>query len=232
MNVVTLLVPVAVLLGGIAPMVWAPAKYEVRYAYIGYTGLAESDECGIKANAQGYDSLVGSVSGIESDGRSDDDVVYVGQLTRVTKIDFCQTRGKRSADDDEQVWCLATLTGRATMVVEITVYGDEGRGAWIKAEPDSTRVATVTVEGDCNPMDMQELKQGYPSGESGGSPSGQGIAEPATPGFVVGGVPRLRVGSYPPEEGGWGLQVVRALPCKRVARSKAEAIRRAEGPCE
>ena len=223
----------AVVLAGAAATARAPAKYEVRLAYVGYTGLAESRDCDIKVNAQGYDSLIGAVSTIEPDGKSDDDVVYVGTFQRVTKIDYCQSRGRKSSQDDEQVWCLATLTGRAKMEVEITVYGEEGRGAWIKARPVAPKADSVAIAGDCNQKDMEEIRQGYPGGQSAGSPDGQAIAEPAEgPKFIVGEVPRLRVGDYPAEEGGWGLRVVRTLPCRALPTPQARATGLAAAACE
>lgn len=211
-----LLVPLAaLLLAAVAARSPAPITraYEVKLGFIGYTGLATSLDCDAKANQRGYDSLVGTVKGIEIPEEPDEDVVYTGTLKRSTNIDYCQTRGRRSPTDDEVVWCVATLTGSAAMEVEIKVYGDEGRGAWLTAKP---RVGPVDskVQGTCEPADMVEIQRDYPSGESAGSPDGQAIMETDTTQFVLNRVRRLRVGYFPPDpvQGGWGLRVVRAVP--------------------
>jgi hypothetical protein len=65
--------------------------YEVELSFVGYTGLVEgAPNCTV--NQQGYDRLVGTVSGLETP-TPDEDVVYVGTLLRVTAIDFCESKG-------------------------------------------------------------------------------------------------------------------------------------------
>ena len=189
------------------------ARYEVRLAYRGYTGLAGSRNCDIKVDTAGFDSLSGIVWGVEQRADPDDDVVYTGTLKRTTRIDYCQTRGRRSATDDEQVWCVATLTGAAVMDVEITVYGDPGEGAYLKARPTAAPPDSVVVKGTCTPAGMDSIRRDYPSGESGGSPDGQPINEIAPPKFVINGAAALRVAYFPPDsvQGGWGLRVVRPV---------------------
>src|SRR5688572_32912132 len=44
-------------------------KYDVQLAFTGYTGLAESQDCRALVDLQGYDSLAGTVTGIESQGQ-------------------------------------------------------------------------------------------------------------------------------------------------------------------
>lgn len=184
-------------------------KYDIQLAYTGYTGLAESQDCRAMVDLQGYDSLAGTVTGIESPGPSDEEVVYRGTLTRRTSMDYCLAIG-----GDQPKWCVARLTGAARMNVELTVYGEADRGAWLKAMPGTNPLDSVTVRGNCAPADMDTIRVDYPSGESGGTPDGQPIAEVNPPRFFVGGIPRLRIGYFPPDsvEGGWGLRVVRATP--------------------
>lgn len=185
--------------------------YDIQIAFTGYTGLAESEDCVAIASQQGYDSLVGTVVGVESTGRSDEDVVYTGRLRRVVNLDYCLTTG-----GDQAKWCVVSLTGAARTQVELTVYGEADRGAWLKAQPDSLRPRpdSVRVSGTCPQAEKNTIQADFPSGESGGSPDGQPIAETNPPRFFVNGIPRLRVGHFPPDpaEGGWGLRVVRASP--------------------
>lgn len=182
-------------------------KYEVRLAFTGYSGLAESEDCRALVDLQGYDSLVGVVAGIEG-GDPGDGVMYTGRLRRVTKVDYCLARG-----GDEAKWCVVRLTGAARMLVQLEVHGEEGRGAWLKADPDTVPAESVRAEGDCEPADTDVIRAEYPGGTTGGSPDGQPIAEPDPALLFVNGVPRLRPGYLPADEeqGGWGLRVVREV---------------------
>jgi hypothetical protein len=205
---------------GIAPAPAAAEAYEIELTYTGYTGEIEgAPNC--RVNPRGYDKMVGTVSDSGA-AEAGEDVVYTGVLTRTTAIDFCQSKGKRSPDDDERVWCTETLTGTATMVVELTVYAEAGRGAYVKAEAGK-RPGTVSVTGDCEAATAAEIRNAYPRGDDGGgaSPNGQPIddgkavdANGRRIGFVAGGVARLRPGRYPPDspKGGWTLRVIRELP--------------------
>ena len=186
-------------------------RYDVQLAYTGYTGLAEAAPCDVKVNALGYDSLVGSVEGIEPARATDEDVLYTGTVKRMTAIDYCQSRPKSSAPD-ELIWCVATLSGSAAMDIEITVHGDAGAGAYLKARPVIRPQQSHTVAGTCTTADMNEIRQDYPGGGSGGSPDGQPIASNAA--FVLNGIPRLRMGYFPPKrpETAWGLRVTRMVP--------------------
>ena len=110
-----------------------PAAYEVELRFTGYSGLATSPDCDARTNPRGYDVLTGIVRGIERSSEPDEDMEYSGTLKRTTAMDYCDV--KPAPTEDEVAWCTATLTGSAVMEVEITVYGEAGRGAWVKAKP-------------------------------------------------------------------------------------------------
>src|SRR5687768_17650721 len=80
-------------------------KYDVQLAFTGYTGLAESQDCRALVDLQGYDSLAGTVTGIESQGAADEEVVYRGAVTRRTRVDYCVAVG-----GDQARWGVAELT--------------------------------------------------------------------------------------------------------------------------
>jgi len=211
----------SVLLGGLLLAQWAamrlappvPRSYDVQLAYTGYTGLAASKDCDAMTNPRGYDSLVGTLKGIENPAEPDEDVVYTGTLKRTTRIDYCLTRPKSQATPDELVWCVDTLTAAATMAVELTVYGEDGNGAWLKATPIG-KADSANVRGTCDAAETNEILQDYPSGESAGSPDGQPIAEPAALKMLLQGIRRLRLGYFPPDppRTAWGLRVTRVIP--------------------
>jgi hypothetical protein len=107
----------------------------------------------------------------------------------------------------------AKLTGSATMKVEITVYGEADRGAWVRADPDAGTV-TKNVAGDCDAPEMAAIQNGYPGGDGGGSPNGQPISDAGSSvKFFAANQARLRVGNYPPESNltGWALKVIRKI---------------------
>lgn len=105
------------------------------------------------------------------------DPVFRGLLRRATDIDYCLLKGP----DGQEKWCIASLDGEAWMNVELTVYAEAGRGAWLKATPEPGTLKRLNVSGDCESADVAEIRQDYPSGSSGGSPSGQPIAEGGGP---------------------------------------------------
>ncbi len=185
--------------------------YEVRLAFVGYTGLAESSDCQAIVDTLGYDSLTGTLTGIENPAEPDEDVVYTGTVRRVTRIDYCETRPNPTPD--QLAWCKAKLTGAASMAVELTVYGEDGNGAWLKAKP-ARALDSVKVQGNCLQTDMDSIKADYPEGDTAGSPDGQPIAEPGTLKFELQGVRRLRLGYFPPDRPrtAWGLRVTRVTP--------------------
>ncbi len=186
------------------------AEYEVELRFTGYSGLAKSKDCDALANPAGYDVLTGTLRGDETP-QPDEDVVYTGTLKRSTAMDYCEARPAPTVD--QLAWCIATLTGSAVMDVEITVYGEADRGAWVKANP-GIGPAQGAVRGSCTPADMLQIQQDYPSGESGGSPDGQPIEDGrSTIKFVVGSLGRLRVGNYPavPPTSIWTLRVIKKI---------------------
>ena len=210
--------PVLALLGA-AAVRSAPAGYEVELRMAGYTGLLTSAECDALtevSDSVGYDVLTGVVRGDET-GERGEDMTYTGRLKRRTRIDHCLTRP--APTEDQRGYCLAKFAGAATMQVEITVYGEAGRGAWVKAEPVGPADSAKMV-GDCVPSEMEELRLDYPSGESAGSPSGQPIEESDNARarerwFFVNGVAGLRAGiTFPtkPPETAWSLKVLRKVP--------------------
>jgi hypothetical protein len=114
------------------------------------------------------------------------------------------------------VQCLAHLTGSARMNVELEVYGEEGRGAWVKADSAPGSPAAVeTVTGNCTAADQAVMAEEYPDGASAGSPSGQPIAENDINPMFKNGKARLPAGgnfSPKPPETLWGLKVIRKVP--------------------
>jgi hypothetical protein len=195
-------------------------SYEVELTFVGYTGLIQgAPNCTVNQN--GYDRLVGTVSGDETPA-TDEDVDYVGTLLRVTAIDFCETKGRKGPGDDERAWCTVTLSGYAVTDVELTVYGEADRGAWLKASP-ATGPVSRNVHGGCDAQETNQIRSDYPgsSDGGGGSPNGQPIDDvkatdpqgrPVT--FFVNGLARLRPGTYPSNapQGGWTLRVIRKVP--------------------
>jgi hypothetical protein len=186
--------------------------YAVELNFTGYTGLVEGyPYCAV--NPRGTDTLEGLVSGREAGG--DKNAVYTGTMVRLTSVDICETRGKRGPDDDERVWCAATLTGTSVMKAEITVYGESGRGAWIKARHDGGP-STSSVTGACHGPDQLEWERAYPGADDGGGagPTGQPVDDPQSRLFGAGGA-RLVVGRFPPERpqksGDWVLNVVNKI---------------------
>jgi len=217
MRSLKLILPVGCLLVVAAVRVTGGLRsYDVQLGMMGYTGESGGggEDCEARVNKQGYDSLIGTVKGVEPDSKSDEEALYQGVLRRVTRIDYCQTKPKAPGHPDELVWCVARLTGEAQMTVEIRVDGEEGRGAYVHSKPVSGSVKGLKVEGDCAPADQDQIRKDYPSGESGGAPDGQAIPESDPPKFFVAGIARLRVGYFPTEKDhpSWSLRVVRAVP--------------------
>lgn len=205
-----------------SPVSGQTAEYEVAFVFIGYTGLVDGyPNCAVKT--AGTDSLIGIVRGVETSD-PDDDVEYTGTLTRATAMDICETKGANRPDDvdDEQVWCVASLSGTSRMNVKLTVYGQADRGAYLKATADTSR-STSQVTGNCAQSKMATYRAEYPrrKGGGGGEPDGQAITDEfGTVKFIVGGLGRLRVGRYPPDpsqamvgspNSGWALQVLRKI---------------------
>ena len=188
------------------------AEYQVELTFTGYVGLVEGfPNC--KVNPNGTDRLTGTLIGFEPPAQ-DEDVEYAGNLKRDTAIDFCETRGKSRPGDDERVWCVISLTGATTTRVNLTVYGEADRGAFLKAVPAGATTKSAT--GTCDPQETSAALNDYPASSDGGaaSPNGQPIEDAfSPPKFYVAGLARLRVGTYlaDPKEGGWVLRVLRKI---------------------
>ena len=196
--------------------------YEVEFRFVGVLSILSPPdtlrECpGI--NLKGTDVMTGLVAGNEGIP-SGEDVTYTGTLVRLTSLDFCETKGKKGPQDDERVWCKATLVGTSTMKVNLEVYGESGRGAWLKAHHDGGPFSR-SVAGACDRADQitwekeypkdDALKAGDPLDEGGGaSPNGQPIDDPASKLFA-GGRARLVVGTFPTQQDAWSLTVIRKL---------------------
>lgn len=191
----------------------APAAYEVELRMKGYGGLISTAWCDAHADTNGYDVLTGVVRGVETEEEGDD-VTYRGTLIRKTTMDYCLVRP--APTEDQVAHCIAHLGGSARMNVEIEVYGEEGRGAWVKADSAPGSPAAVdTVSGQCTAADQAIMAEEYPGGESAGSPSGQPIAENDSNPMFKNGKARLPAGrSFPPRppETLWGLKVIRKVP--------------------
>jgi hypothetical protein len=193
------------------------AIYDVELTFTGYVGLV-SGAPNCRVRTQGYDRLIGTVSGLETSG-DDDDVIYSGILRRDTDIDFCETR--KSPTVDQRGWCVVSLKGSAVTEVELTVAFDSLAGAYMKAKPSPGPVSR-SVNGDCDAQETNDARDGYPTSSDGGaaSPNGQQLDDikgvdpnnqPQT--LSANGVARLRVGTYPPTQpGGWTLRVIRKVP--------------------
>jgi hypothetical protein len=205
----------------VPPAVTNLSTYEIEVSYKGFLGIDDTPECVV--NRQGYDRLTGLVTGAEMAASSDADMVYYGTLRRDTSIDFCETRGKKSPDDAERVWCAVSLAGYGVMQVELTVHRDEETGGYLKATAPAGGPMMRGVSGHCDPPEQNIILSNYQTANDGGaaSPNGQPIddARAVDAGgrritFVAGGAPRLRVGTYPPigPQDGWTLRVIRKIP--------------------
>lgn len=186
-----------------------PARYLVEFMYIGYSGLLDGYPA-CKVNPQGFDHMIGVLAGIEVN-TDDEDITYTGVMHRYTEIDFCDV--KPAPTEDQTKFCAADLHGEATMKVELEVYGEEGRGAWLKVEPTRGKMWR-TVGGDCTGETNHDIEAEYPNSShaGGGSPGGQPILEKSVQ-FFNGGVARLRVGHYPAQkpESVWSMRVIARL---------------------
>jgi hypothetical protein len=187
------------------------AEYQVELIFTGYVGLLDGyPQC--QVDTAGTDRMVGNLVGYEPP-TPDEDVEYTGTLHRVTKIDFCET--KRAPTVDQRAWCAVTLTGSTNMRVNLTVYGEADRGAWLKAVVD-TGLTTKGVQGNCDAQETSDALNGFPTASDGGagSPNGQPIQDIfAPPKFFVNGLARLRVGDYlaDPNQDGWTLHVLKKI---------------------
>lgn len=186
------------------------AIYEIALEFIGISGhhVRTAADCQVPVNPLGYDNLVGTVIGIESPAQ-DEDVVYTGTLRRLTAMDFCDLRGPA----DQNIDCRVSLNGWTAMDVEITVYGEDGRGAYVKAVPVAGS-QHAQVAGDCDPRERNQVRSDYLTiGDGGGSPNGQPIDDPQSLLFAS-SLARLTVGTFAPQPPTsiWTLRVIRRVP--------------------
>lgn len=186
------------------------ATYQIELEYIGISGhhVQTAADCQAPVNALGYDLLVGTVVGVE-DSAQDEEIVYRGTLRRSTAMDFCELRGPV----DQAVDCRVTLNGWTPMDVEITVYGEDGRGAFVKASP-TAGPKHARVSGDCDPRELNQVRSDYLTiGDGGASPNGQPIDDPQSLLFAS-SLARLKVGTFAPQPPTsiWTLRVLRRIP--------------------
>ncbi|MFN0179049.1 MAG: hypothetical protein ACKVZ0_09630 [Gemmatimonadales bacterium] len=186
------------------------ATYQVELEYIGISGhhVQTAADCQVPVNPNGFDLLVGTVVGIE-DPTQNEEVVYRGTLRRSTAMDFCDLRGPV----DQAVDCRVTLNGWTPMDVEITVYGEDGRGAYVKATP-TAGPKHAQVSGDCDRRELNQVRSDYLTiGDGGASPNGQPIDDPQSLLFAS-SLARLKVGTFAPQPPNsiWTLRVLRRIP--------------------
>jgi hypothetical protein len=187
-----------------------PARYLVEFHFVGYAGLLDGyPQC--KVNPNGRDLMFGVLSGTEPTEASED-AEYTGTLTRYTMMDFCDIKPRRGKPDEHD-WCEMWMAGASKMAVTLDVYGDDGRGAWLKAKGISGGV--FSLNGTCDTPVAQAIRADYPMGSSGGggSPSGQAIQDPRSRLYSQERA-RLRLGDWPvvdKDEGGWSMRVLARL---------------------
>jgi hypothetical protein len=166
--------------------------------------------------ASGTDVLVGTLTGYDSVGGRSAPKVYVGMLTRTTRINICGSRTNATTGTD--VVCSMNITGDGSPEVMLTIEpGREGYLQYISDRaPYATLLATLPrqlgqhvtqVTGTCDPAEMAQMQNEYDRGQTGGSPSGQPVEVKSLP-------PR----SYPftfspnPPVSIWTLKVFRRRP--------------------
>jgi hypothetical protein len=197
-------------LGPVAAVARYLATYQIELEHIGISGhhVHTAADCQVPVNALGYDLLVGTVVGVE-DPTQDEEVVYRGTLRRSTAMDFCDLKGPT----DQAVDCRVTLNGFTPMDVEITVYGEDGRGAYVKASP-TAGPKHAQVSGDCDRRELSQVRSDYLTiGDGGASPNGQPIEDPQSLLFAS-SLARLKVGTFAaqPPASIWTLRVIRRIP--------------------
>lgn len=165
--------------------------------------------------ASGTDVLVGTLTGYEP-VKLHEPQVYVGMLTRTTRINICGSRTNATTGTD--VVCSMNITGDGSPEVMLTIEpGREGYLQYISDRaPFATLLATLPrqlglhitqVTGTCDGTEMAQMQNEYDKGQTGGSPSGQPIEVKSLP-------PR----SYPttfspnPPVSIWTLKVLRRRP--------------------
>ena len=198
----------------IAQMTQYLATYQIVLEFVGISGhhAETAADCGVRINPNGHDVLVGTVSGFEDPTTPNEEVVYTGTLQRATDMDYCDLTGP----PDQKVDCADHLVGAALTDVELAVYGETGRGAYLKTAPASVGPRFVRVTGRCD--ETQQIQLDYNVSQSaaggGGSPNGQPIEDPQSRLFT-GGLARLAAGlTFPANRPTsiWELRVIRKIP--------------------
>jgi hypothetical protein len=138
-------------------------------------------------SATGTDVLTGTLVGYDPPPPNDDNV-YVGTLTRTTRITTCGTRRNAAGED---FVCSITYTGDGFADVMFTVYEGQ-RGGYLQYIPNRATWASLlppqpvgpvnsVVTGTCDPAELAQLQTEYDDGQTAGSPSGQTLEVPAFP---------------------------------------------------
>ncbi len=137
--------------------------------------------------ATGTDVLTGTIAGYEPAPPNEDNV-YVGTLTRTTRVTTCGSR-RNSAGED--VVCSITYTGNGFADVMFTLSEGQ-RGGYLQYIDDRASWAALlpprpagpvnsAVTGTCDPAELAELQSAYDEGETAGSPNGQPLEVPGFP---------------------------------------------------
>ena len=132
--------------------------------------------------ASGTDVLRGTLTGYEPVKRHEPKV-YVGMLTRTTRINICGSRTNPTTGTD--VVCSMNITGDGSPEVMLTIDPDrpEGYLQYISDRaPYAALLATLPrqlgqlisqVTGTCDGAEMAQMENEYDEGQTAGSPSGQ-----------------------------------------------------------
>ena len=163
--------------------------------------------------ATGTDVLTGTLVG-EEPPLPDHPSVYVGTLTRSTRISICGVRRTTSGED---VVCSIDIAGNGFADVMLTIETGSV-GGWLQYLDDRTAWAALLppppsgpvnsrVTGTCDPAEMAQLQSDYDAGQTAGSPSGQPIEVPALP---PPGYPHTFQANPPISI--WNLKVLRRRP--------------------
>ena len=136
-------------------------RYEIRMAMIGYTGLWNSPRLQGDGRYPGIRLPGRHGEGVE--GLKDEDGEPLsgvqGPVPACQRIDYCL------ALPGDVGLCVVRL-GEAQMNVELKVYGETGRGAWLHADSVPGAVSE-TVTGDCPLKQKEEVRAEYPEPDHG-----------------------------------------------------------------
>ena len=138
-------------------------------------------------SAGGTDVLAGTLVGYEPPQPNDDNV-YVGTLTRTTRITTCGTR--RDAAGIDHV-CSINYVGNGWAEVMFTLYEGQ-RGGYLQyisnramfarmLPPQPVGPVNSVVTGTCDPAELAQLQADYDKGETAASPNGQPLEVPGFP---------------------------------------------------